>query len=76
MTAMFAAGLRAAMPPNAGAEIDVTAAYQEARRQVFATLRAHGAALRPGEAVLVHRHLLHGVAPWGEDGDRHGPRAG
>ena len=20
----------------------------------------------PGEAVLLHRHLLHGVAPWGE----------
>ena len=20
----------------------------------------------PGEAVLVHRHLVHGVAPWGE----------
>lgn len=66
MTAMFAAAF-ADRPPETWREIDVTAAYQEARRQVFTTCERLALPSSPGEAVLVHRHLVHGVAPWGTD---------
>lgn len=46
--------------------VDVTEPYQAARREVFATCRRIELAANPGEATLLHRHLLHGVAPWGE----------
>lgn len=46
--------------------IDLTGIYQSARREVFATCERLKVPGRPGEAVLLHRHLLHGVAPWGE----------
>lgn len=65
MKAMFAEAFAGA-PPEQWREIDVTAAYQEARRQVFACCERLALPSGPGEAVLVHRHLLHGVAPWGE----------
>jgi hypothetical protein len=51
-------------PPQRWAEIDVTAAYQIARRQIFATCPRIELAARPGEATLLHRLTLHGVAPW------------
>jgi hypothetical protein len=59
--------LRAALaphPPETWAEVDVTDAYQAARREVFATCRRTAVPIRPGEATLLHRHLIHGVAPW------------
>ncbi|WP_227269291.1 hypothetical protein [Roseobacter weihaiensis] len=46
------------------AEVDVTDAYQAARREVFETCtrtQVHGP---PGSAYVVHRLALHGVAPW------------
>lgn len=46
--------------------IDVTAAYREARRTAFAACRRIELPSSPGDAVLLHRHLLHGVAPWAE----------
>ena len=46
--------------------IDLTAAYKEARRKAFADCRRIALPCQPGEAVLLHRHLLHGVAPWEE----------
>jgi hypothetical protein len=52
--------------PETWATIDVTQAYQEARRAVFASCGRVELPLLPGEAVLLHRHLVHGVAPWGE----------
>lgn len=52
--------------PEHWPDIDVTAAYQEARRTAFATCRRIELPSSPGEAVLLHRHLLHGVAPWAE----------
>lgn len=52
--------------------VDVTDAYQTARRTVFAANERRQLPLLPGEAVLMHRHLLHGVAPW-EDGARAAP---
>ena len=63
MKAMFAE-VFAGHAPETWREIDITAPYQEARRQVFASCERIALASAPGEAVLVHRHLLHGVAPW------------
>jgi hypothetical protein len=54
-------------PPASWPEIDLTEAYQEARRQVFAECSRLVLPAGPGEAVLLHRHLVHGVAPCGED---------
>jgi hypothetical protein len=48
-----------------GPDIDVTEAYQAARRQAFADCRRIELPSNPGEATLLDRHLLHGVAPWG-----------
>ena len=42
----------------------MTDAYQAARRAVFATCRRIAVPIQPGEATLLHRHLIHGVAPW------------
>lgn len=43
---------------------DVTEAYQAARREVFATCARVELPGEPGSAVILHRHLIHGVAPW------------
>ena len=65
MTDMFAATF-AGHAPETWHDGDVTDPYQEARRQVFASCERIALPTAPGEAVLVHRHLVHGVAPWGE----------
>ena len=44
--------------------LDLTEVYQAARRRVFDTCRRLPLPGRPGEAVLLHRALIHGVAPW------------
>ena len=46
-------------------KVDVTDAYIAARRAVFAGCIRREIPLRKGQAVLVHRLALHGVAPWG-----------
>lgn len=51
-------------PPQTWGEIDITEAYQSARREVFANCRRVELATKPGEATLIHRLTLHGVAPW------------
>ena len=64
---LLRAALREALaphPPATWGEIDITAAYQAARRAVFATCRRVELPVRPGEATLLHRLTLHGVAPW------------
>lgn len=53
--------------PESWGEIDITDAYQGARRAVFATCRRVELPVRPGEATLLHRLTLHGVAPWKPD---------
>ncbi|MDK3020533.1 phytanoyl-CoA dioxygenase family protein [Pseudodonghicola flavimaris] len=63
LRAALAAAL-APYPPERWSEIDVTEAYQAARREVFETCRRLPLPARPGEAVLLHRLALHGVAPW------------
>jgi hypothetical protein len=51
-------------PPETWGDIDITDAYQEVRREVFATCRRIELPARPGEATLLHRLMLHGVAAW------------
>ena len=62
--------LRAALiphPPEVWGQIDITAAYTIARKTCFETCRRILLPARPGEATLLHRLTLHGVAPW-QDG--------
>lgn len=50
-------------------QVDVTKAYTAARAEVFETcprIRVHA---QPGEAYLMHRLCLHGVAPWEAEQD-------
>jgi hypothetical protein len=51
-------------PPETWGNIDITDAYQQARREIFATCRRIALPVRPGEATLLHRLTLHGVAAW------------
>lgn len=44
--------------------VDVTEAYKAARAEVFETCRRVTVHAQPGEAYLMHRLCLHGVAPW------------
>ena len=63
------AALAAALAPHPAArwgDVDVTDAYAAARRAVFDECRRVEVAQRPGEAVILHRHLLHGMAPWAQ----------
>lgn len=53
------------VPPSDWASHDITAPYQAARKQCFETLRRIELRATVGEAYLVHRLALHGVAPWG-----------
>lgn len=54
----------AGVPTEQLGETDVTDAYQAARREVFETCQRVELPARPGEAYVLHRHCLHGVAPW------------
>ncbi|MBN1238905.1 MAG: hypothetical protein JXB36_10410 [Gammaproteobacteria bacterium] len=60
------------VPPRRWADEDVTDAYVAARRECFDTCRRVPVHARPGEAYLIHRLALHGVAPWaaGVEGER------
>ena len=53
-------------PPATWADVDVTAAYAAARSEVFASCPRRELPTQPGEAILLHRMTLHGVAPWAE----------
>jgi hypothetical protein len=43
---------------------DLTDVYHSARRRVFDSITPVAVVIEPGQAVLLHRHLLHGVRPW------------
>lgn len=45
-------------------QVDVTEAYKAARAEVFETCPRVAVHARPGEAYLMHRLCLHGVAGW------------
>jgi hypothetical protein len=51
-------------PPETWGDIDITDAYKAARKHIFATCRRIELPARPGEATLIHRLTLHGVAAW------------
>jgi hypothetical protein len=53
-------------PPQDWPAIDLTDAYHEARRTVFATCARIELPARPGDMLLLHRLVLHGMAPWAE----------
>lgn len=53
-----------AVPPEQWGEIDVTEIYHSVRRRIFDSCNRVEVSARPGEAYLVHRLCLHGVAPW------------
>lgn len=53
-------------PPEAWAGIDITDAYTAARAQALRDCPRVELPARPGEATLLHRLALHGVAPWAE----------
>lgn len=55
-----------AVPEADWADRDVTPYYHAARREVFETCPRVPVPARPGEAYLVHRMALHGIAPWAE----------
>ncbi len=50
--------------PEQWGDIDLTDIYHAARRRIFNTCRRLEVAAQPGEAYLVHRFALHGMAPW------------
>ena len=61
------AALREALAPHkpeTWGDVDVTQAYTAARRRIFDTCPRIALPVRPGEATLLHRLTLHGVAPW------------
>ncbi len=58
------AAFRAEIADNDPTAVDLTDIYHATRRTVFDTITPRRLPLAPGQAVLLHRHLLHGVAPW------------
>ena len=64
--------LFASTNPDVWDQLDVTDAYKTARREIFETCPRVAVTARPGEAYLIHRLALHGVAPW-QNGAQAGP---
>jgi hypothetical protein len=54
----------ASVPVEQWPDVDVTELYAAARREVFANCERLELSAQPGEAYLLHRLALHGVAPW------------
>jgi hypothetical protein len=52
--------------PEDWPQIDLTEIYHKARRIAFETCPRRVVHARPGEAYILHRFALHGVAPWAE----------
>ncbi len=50
--------------PQQWGDEDITEAYHEARRQIFARCRRVEIHVPPGQCYLAHRLVLHGMAPW------------
>lgn len=65
MRAAFTAAFDGIAPDRWG-DVDVTDIYQTTRREVFEACPRVAVQAQPGQAILLHRHLLHGVAPWAE----------
>lgn len=63
MRAMFEQALEG-LPQSKWHQVDLTQAYHGARTKVFADCPRVVVHARPGEAYVLHRMALHGVAPW------------
>jgi len=64
----FAAALAGVAPADWG-EVDLTDVYQATRRACFERCPRVVVHAQPGEAYLIHRLALHGVAPWGAEAE-------
>ncbi len=56
----------AGQPRAVWGDLDLTEPYKAARAEVFRSCRRVELPATPGQALLLHRHLIHGVAPWAE----------
>ncbi|WP_108815149.1 hypothetical protein [Loktanella sp. Alg231-35] len=65
MQKAFAEVFAGVQPTDCG-DLDITEAYQVARRAVFEMCPRVEVAAKPGQTILLDRHLVHGVAPWAE----------
>ena len=45
-------------------QVAITSCYQQVRRQIFSECERKQLIMKPGEAFLVHRLMLHGTGPW------------
>lgn len=72
---VMGAALRAAFAGVTGdlEKVDITEAYQAARKLVFDRCPRVELPGQPGEAVILHRHMIHGVAPWAEGASADAP---
>ncbi len=72
---VMGAALRDAFSGQSGdlENVDITGAYQAARKQVFDLCPRVELPGKPGEAVILHRHMIHGVAPWAEGAEAEAP---
>ena len=61
---IMGAALRRAIGSADPGTVDLTEPYQAARRDVFVQIDPQPLQAAPGQSMLLHRHLLHGVAPW------------
>jgi len=52
--------------PDRWGDLDVTEIYQATRRTCFDDCARVEVNAKPGEVILLDRHVLHGVAPWAE----------
>lgn len=66
MDAALSAILRTKAPGD-WPDVDLTDAYIAARKTVFEGCDRRALVAQPGEAILLHRHMLHGIAPWEAD---------
>lgn len=64
LTGLALAEARVAEAGVPAGDVDLTEAYTASRRAAFDACPRTPLPLRPGQAVLLHRHLLHGIAPW------------
>ena len=60
------AALRRAIGSANPAQVDITDAYQAARKQVFDTCERVSLELRVGQTALLHPFVLHGTQAWGD----------
>jgi len=56
-----------AHPPEEWCNVDLTEPYTAARRAVFEQCKRIELPVKVGEATVLHRFTMHGVAPWAED---------